>query len=729
MKSNRFADLRQRSVAPTSHQGRVSQVGVNPSDDLTRGSLGPAQPLRGARRGSERTSDLSRRGSVFLGVLICLSASSPAIGQAILAPWGNLLGVRVHGHLVEFEGSTRALLPDESGFHTTVKYLQRPQFTRTNQHATVDTKLAGLEVRHILEDVAPGRFTLRIRTKALQPDPMSGAYFCLELPMPIAAGAGLEWIGSAATRGITSLPNGPFDHEIRESAAHGLRLQGHGLTLEIQCSPATEVRLRQDASERPTRLNNPQALQKFLPTGTARPPDGLQVYFRLLPGNAVPGQETETELRFTVDPKRDDSPATIAVDLHRPGARFDGIGGNFRLQFPETDPAVIEYNLDHLRVAWGRVAMPWAEWDPNEDVDPLESARHRTVDRRVADAMSMARTLARRGMPVIVSAWSPPSWGRALHQPQGLRGTALNPAKLQRLCRGIGAYLAWLKTSHGVEADFFSLNEPEIGVEVRQTPDEHCAYLKAMGAELADRGLATRLLLGDTAHAIPSALAFLKPSMDDPATHRHIGAIAFHTWRGCTDTDLHQWSDAARSLRVPLLATEAGPDAHLHEYPSIMLEPWFALQEIDLYLRVCSVAQPATVMHWQLTADYSVLWGAGVYGSDGPIRPTQRFWNLCQLGRTPPGAFALPISKNRADLTCAAFGQLVLGQFAIHVVNRGADRDVTITGLPDALASLQPLVTDATRGMLELPQVPVEKGVAHCRLPTASYLTFLGTTR
>jgi hypothetical protein len=664
-----------------------------------------------------------------LGALLLVSASNPAFGQAILAPWGNLLGVRVQGDLVEFEGSTRVLLPDESGFHTTVKYLQRPQFTRAESQATVDTKLAGLEVRHSLEDVGPGRFIFRIRIKAHQPEPMEGAYFCLELPSPTFGGAALEWIGSATNPGTMPLPAGPVAGEIRQATAQGLRLHGKTSTFEVRCSPATEVRLRQEASERPTRLNNPQVTQRFLPTGTSRQPDGLQVYFRLLPGNAAPGQETATELRFAVESKRDDEPATIAVDLARPGARFDGIGGNFRLQFPKTDPAVIQYNLDHLRVAWGRVAMPWTEWDPVENVDPSETTRRSAVDPRVSESMAMARTLAQRGMPIIVSAWSPPSWGRAADQPPGLRGTALNPAKLQRLCRGIGAYLAELKLTHGVEAAFFSLNEPEIGVEVRQTPEEHREFLKAMGTELANRRLSTQLLLGDTAHAIPSALAFLQPSIDDSDTHRHIGAIAFHTWRGCTESDLRQWSEAARSLRVPLLATEAGPDAHLHEYPSIMLEPWFALQEIELYLRVCSVAQPATVMHWQLTADYSLLWGAGVYGSDGPLRPTQRFWNLCQLGRTPAGAFALSVTKNRTELTCAAFGQLALRQFAIHVVNRGADRDAAITGLPETLTSLQPLVTDATRGMLELPRIPVRNGVAHCRLPTASYMTFLGATQ
>jgi hypothetical protein len=46
-----------------------------------------------------------------------------------------------------------------------------------------------------------------------------------------------------------------------------------------------------------------------------------------------------------------------------------GMGGNFRIQSP-ADAAQIEYNLGNLRVAWGRVAMPFDRWQPNGEADP-----------------------------------------------------------------------------------------------------------------------------------------------------------------------------------------------------------------------------------------------------------------------------------------------------------------------------------------------------------------------
>lgn len=202
--------------------------------------------------------------------------------------------------------------------------------------------------------------------------------------------------------------------------------------------------------------------------------------------------------------------------------------------------------------------------------------------------------------------------------------------------------------------------------------------------------------------------------------------MAFHTWRGCTAEALSAWAQAARQLGVPLLITESGPDAHLHEYPTVRREPWFQLQEIELYVRCCAHAQPAANMEWQLTTGYSVLTGGGVYGESGPLEPTQRFWNLKQLGATPPGAFALLVTSDRADVTVAAFGDLAGGQYAVHVVNRGAERPAVLSGVPASVSSWRRLTTDANRGMEQGARVSAPDRVAKFILPAASFTTLFG---
>ena len=52
-----------------------------------------------------------------------------------------------------------------------------------------------------------------------------------------------------------------------------------------------------------------------------------------------------------------------------------GMSARLEGRDPRTDPAVIQYNLDNMRVAWGRVEIPWRAWHPTEEADPLAEAR------------------------------------------------------------------------------------------------------------------------------------------------------------------------------------------------------------------------------------------------------------------------------------------------------------------------------------------------------------------
>ena len=101
----------------------------------------------------------------------------------------------------------------------------------------------------------------------------------------------------------------------------------------------------------------------------------------------------------------DKSPARLVIDPERPGRQYDGMGGNFRIQSP-ADAAQIQYNLDHLRVAWGRVAMPLDRWQPSEDADHGAcvvhlvnngAARTATIAGLPASVKGNARVCDRRG--------------------------------------------------------------------------------------------------------------------------------------------------------------------------------------------------------------------------------------------------------------------------------------------------------------------------------------------
>jgi hypothetical protein len=409
--------------------------------------------------------------------------------------------------------------------------------------------------------------------------------------------------------------------------------------------------------------------------------------------------------------------------------------------------------------------------------------------------MEMARKLAQKGMPVIVSAWSGPQWaiigggmgrggfgggmgapgagrgaagagapgaaqaggrgagaagavagGRGPGAPgagapgaagrgQGadrplvaqvepeIRGNPLNPEKMDKIKKSIADYLVFLKEKYGVEAAMFTFNESDLGINIRQTGREHAELIKTLGPYFASRGLATKLALGDTSDANP--IDFIKPAMKDPEAVKYVGAVDFHSWRGCTDEILAQWRDAARELNVPLIVGEGSTDAAAYRYPQIFMEQSFALYEINLYTRILAIAQPKSILQWQFTADYSVLAGGGIFNDNGPLRPTQRYWNLKQLASTPPRSFALPVKCGGPSLTCAAFGNIAENLYTLHVVNNGAGRPATITGLPAEVKQMQMWVTNKDRGMQEGQRITVANGKAEFALEPMSFVTLI----
>jgi hypothetical protein len=75
------------------------------------------------------------------------------------------------------------------------------------------------------------------------------------------------------------------------------------------------------------------------------------------------------------------------------------------------------------------------------------------------------------------------------------------------------------------------------------------------------------------------------------------------------------------------------------------------------------------------------------------------------------------------DLTVAALADADHAVSVIHLVNAGAARPVTISGLPADLKQMRCHLTDATRGMQELPSVAASDGTIQLTIPAQSFLT------
>ena len=643
-----------------------------------------------------------RRAVPFLvSVAMLLSLPAGAAAQAEVTAWGNLEGIRVEGHLFDFETGVCLNRPDGSELNRSSKERQRPRYSRDGSIRTVESALNGVSFRQEVEDAAEGVARVNIVARADTQEVAARTVYCFDLPLQPFADGSAVWLESDAGRVALADVSGRASDAASVNAS-GVRFEAGGRQLEVRFDRALPLAIgRSGRGGGAVRLEAP-----LLPAGPAR------------------GDSGRLGIELRVSGEVDREPVQVVVDARRPGRWWEGMGGNFRLQ-NAADSVVIDYNLGNMRVVWGRIEMPWQHWHPEEAVSPLEEARAGRIHPRVAAAMEMARELAARGMPVAVGVWFPPTWaivdGEGLTTaPPGPPGAALDSTKLGRIHESIADFLVFMKEAYGVEAVLFSFNESDIGVDVRQTAEEHARLNRELGAYFGTRGLATRMLLGDTSDA--TALEFLGASLADADALRWVGAVSYHSWRGWDDATLRAWGDVAADLNVPLLVGEGSTDAGAWRYPAIFQEPAFALEEIELYVRMLSLSQPLSILQWQLTADYSLLAGGGVRGDDSPLRPTQRFWNLKQLADAPAG-FHLPTTCESPAVACAAVGDRARGHHTVHLVNGGAQREARLEGLPNELTRLRVYVTDAARGMVELDSVPVSGGRASVTMPPTSYLT------
>jgi hypothetical protein len=636
--------------------------------------------------------------------LLTLGLQHTAFGQAELAPWGNLNGLRVQGQLLETNTSLRLVRPGGASEAATRHEAQRPHYSRQGAAQLVTTHLDSLDLRETVTDLGPGRASVAVQATARATTDMLGAFMTLELPQEQYAQAKVQFLNA----------QGKIVGQQALSGATG------------EIPVASRVRIVAAARQLDITLAQPGMM--LLRPGKAGQP--LLVYLPVQTGNLAKGQTTQQMFTITATGTIDRAPVQLALDATRPGRPWVGFGGNFRLQNPKGDPQVIDYCLKNMRVAYGRVEMPWQLWQPELDHDPTAAARQGQLAPHLRESLEMAQRLGKLGMPVVVTAWSAPQWAVVGDQGNGTGpkadgkwGAPLNQANLQASYKSIADYLVYLKEQYGVEADLFSFNESDLGINIRQTGLEHADLIKNLGAYFASRGLKTKLLLGDTADA--NSYAFIKPAMQDAAARPYIGAVSFHSWRGWDTPTLQKWADAATQLQLPLLVGEGSIDAQAWAYPAIFEEPTYAREEISLYMRLLAICQPASILQWQLTSDYSPLLGGGIFRNPAPLHPTQRFWNLKQLAATPKDVAYLPLIADRPNVTCAALGNLDKGVYALHIVNDGATRQVTLTGLPARVKTLRYYVTDPTRNNKQNASVPVVSGQARFTLDTGSYVTLV----
>lgn len=585
----------------------------------------------------------------------------PAVHTEVMA-WSNITGVRMEGELIDFESSLRIGKLGEKMESSGRERQKNIRFRREGNTQVTITPMHGATITQTVTDVDTCTVACEWLVEGKE-DLKEGVYFCLSFTPRYYADAKIQNLGKV------------------------VRIEAPDRQIQLTFEKNVSTRVREEDG-------------------------GKALYITLMPKIE---KDAKIQLKATMQTSgtRHHAPVDIKLKANETGRQFAGFGGNFRIQNVRKDPQVIDYCLDHLKVAFGRVEFPWALWDQQGD-----TAAH------IIRSAKMARKLKAANMPLIVSCWFPPQWaGTQTTRSDGTaRAFALKPEEKEHIFASIASYLTFLKQQYGAEADYFSFNESDLGIDIVHTPQEHCDFIKEFGAYMASQGLKTLMLLGDNSDA--TTFDFILPALNDPAAHKYIGAISFHSWRGCDDATLAKWAEASRQLNVPLIVGEGSTDAAAHQYPQIFNESTFALYEINLYTRLCAKCQPLSILQWQLTSDYSLMWGDGIYGSEGPMRPTQRFWNIRQLSLTPSYSFSVPANHHAEDINVAAFSKPATGQYTVHMVNNAASRMARISGFPAGVNKAWVYITNSHQNA-EAQMLSVKNGVLEVMMQAESFVTVL----
>ena len=626
------------------------------------------------------------------------------LSQTEFTTWGNITGIRIDNQLMEFKSSLVVVNKDMEE-RITRKEGQQIDFRRVGDKKVFSYKMDSIQWAKTLISNSDGSTVVDIDFSSTNDTLINGAYFRVELPPAFGLETKFDF-KNPSTISLKDISNS-FDGADYKSPATEVKVTSATRELSISFEKLTDVSVRvQDSLDPKIELN-----------------------FWLAGGEI--SADSIFNNRFTIKASGviDRSPIELTVFPDQEGEKFDGIGGNFRLQNPRMDPQVIDYSLENLRVAWSRVEMPWHLWHPELSKNPIEEAKSGNLHPKVKAAMEMAQRLDWIRIPVILAAWFPPDWAIIGEKSRGrnadgTRGNALDQGKKNAIYKSITDYIKYLENEYGVETVLFSFNESDLGIDVRQSAEEHNILIKELGAYFKSQGVNTKFLLGDTADA--NGWEFTTIASLDPETRPYIGGVSFHSWRGWTDENLIKWSDISKRVNLPLFVGEGSIDAGAWRYPQIFEESTYALDEIEVYLKILNIAQPLTILQWQLTADYSPMSGGGIFGNDEEdLYPTQRFYNLEQLGSTPKGLYAIPIISGDELVTSAAFINPRKNNMAIHMVNKGATRTASISGIPQRIKELRVFTTNKNKSFESIKIVPVRNGTVSLELEGASFITLM----
>ncbi len=460
--------------------------------------------------------------------------------------------------------------------------------------------------------------------------------------------------------------------------------------------------------------------------------ENFSAFVMLHPGTL--DKTDSTSMQITIEPAgvTDDTAhaALKADDVRYP---FIGFGGNYAFQI---ESPVARYTLENLNLAMARTCASLNEWEPvNDNDDPAKTDWKALMDRdqpetRLRREFALMRELSQRKIPYVASVWSLPGWMYdAPKKNADGDGNHFKPEMLPEVLECITTYLLYAKEKYQAEPDYFSFNEPDLGIKVKFSPSEHATLLKKLNDEIHRLGLKTKLLLGDLSNPRQQTLDFADSVAHESDAVKATAALAVHSWGNASPADYSAWPALADKLKLPLYVTEAGVDPFAWKDGRFQNFD-YGVREMVQYQRLLQYAKPQAILFWEFTDDYSLLIHdkerEPEKGGRWLITPRLCFQKqFCDL--TPAGSDAVSFSSDRQGIAVSAFRHPKHGDdargYTLHLGNQLWARKLVITGIPAQIQKLNIVHTTREDLFKELTPLEVHDGKVELDLPAQSMTT------
>ena len=444
--------------------------------------------------------------------------------------------------------------------------------------------------------------------------------------------------------------------------------------------------------------------------------DTFTVFVFIHAGAMKRGESSRLKIALWADGQIDEQTANLKVYPTENLYQVAGMGGSYCFG---SHSAISRYTLDNIPVSFSRTGISLARWQPQPGGSTEGNDR---PDSELHHEFEMMRELSARKIPYVASIWDLPVW---LYD-GGKTTESGNDNKVPRalwpdLCNSICGYLTYAKRNYQAEPAYFSFNEPDGGVRVSFSAEEHRDFIAMLGAQFAQQNLNTKILLGDVANP-RTTLGYPIPASTDLEAMKYVGALSLHTWGGADPQQYRQWSDLSKRLKLPLFISEAGPDPDFKSKP--FFRPYAYVDEMVHYQQIFLYAQPQAVVYWEYSDNYPLL------KSDGRTPPKfalterlclQKHW--CEF--IPPESNAHRTASDNTHILFTAFSHKDSHgkSLSLHVANPDWPRKAVITGIPECITSMNAVRTAKDEYFKSLEAVPVVNGTATLYLPAQSLTT------